>query len=58
VAALNGPGPVDDEYMLEAIFDDYLVLRHVPTGAGKFLKLAQRRWVPDPPRHPEESPRD
>jgi hypothetical protein len=58
VVTLLGPGPLDDEYVVEAVFDDYLVLRHVPTGVGQFLALAQRQPVLEPSRDPEESPRD
>jgi hypothetical protein len=58
VVNLHGPGPLDDEYVVEAVFDEYLVLRHVPTGVGKFLQLTQRLQVPEPPREPEDSPRD
>ncbi len=55
---LRGPVPLDDEYVVEAVFDDYLVVRHVPTGAGWFLAFAQRRPVAGPPRDPEDSERD
>lgn len=58
IVTLHGPGRLDDEYMVEAVFDDYLVLRHGPTGVGKFLQLAPRQQVLEPPRDPEDSPRD
>jgi hypothetical protein len=58
VVNLHGPGPLDDEYVVDAVFDDYLVVRHVPTSVGTFLELTQRRQVSEPPRDPEESPRD
>jgi hypothetical protein len=58
VVTLHGPGPLDDEYVVEAVFDDYLVLRHVPTGAGQFLALTRRQAVVQPPRDPEDLPRD
>jgi hypothetical protein len=58
VVNLRGPGPLDDEYVVDAAFDDYLVVRHVPTSVGTFLELTQRRQVSEPPRDPEESPRD
>lgn len=58
VVTLRGPGRLDDEYMVEAVFDDYLVLRHVPTGFGRFLQFAHRRAGIEPPRDPEDSPRD
>jgi hypothetical protein len=58
IVTLRGPGPLDDEYVVEAMFDEYLVLRHVPTGVGKFLEYARRQQVVVPPQDPEESPRD
>lgn len=58
IVNLRGPGPIDDEYVVDAVFDEYLVLRHVPTSIGKFLELAQRRHVVEPPRDPEEWARD
>jgi hypothetical protein len=58
VFTVRGPLALDDEYVVEAVFDDYLVLRHVPTGAGKFLALTQRLQVVGPPRDPEDAPRD
>jgi hypothetical protein len=59
IVTLNGPARLDDEYEVEDVFDDYLVLRHVPTGAGQFLSLApQRQAVQRPPQDPEDSPHD
>jgi hypothetical protein len=55
---LRGPAPLDDEYVVEGMFDEYLVIRHLPTGAGHFLPLVQRLQVIAPPADPEESPRD
>jgi hypothetical protein len=55
---LRGPGPLDDDYLVEGMFDEYLVIRHLPTGAGHFLPLVQRLQVIGPPADPEESPRD
>lgn len=58
IVTLRGPGPLDDEYVVDAVFDDYLVIRHVPSGVGKFLPLRQRKPAVGPPQDPEESPRD
>lgn len=58
IVTLSGPGPLDDEYVIEAMFDDYLMLRHVPTGVGKFLQYARRQQVVEPMRDPEDSPHD
>jgi len=57
IVTLSGPGPLDDEYAVEAMFDGYLVLRHVPSGTGRFLEYS-RKQVVGPPRDPEESPHD
>lgn len=58
VVTLHGPGPVDDEYVAEAVFDDYLVLRHLPTSAGHFLRLERHPQAPAPPQDPEDAARD
>lgn len=58
IVTLRGPGPLDDEYVVEAVFDEYLVLRHVPTGVGKFVEYARRQQVAESPRDPEDSPHD
>ena len=58
VVTLQGPAPLDDEYVVEAVFDDYLVLRHIPSGVGKFLPLVRRQQVLESPRDPEDSPHD
>ena len=58
VVTLQGPGPVDDEYAVEGIFEDYLVLRHLPSGAGTFVALAQRLKLVAAPGDPEDSARD
>jgi hypothetical protein len=58
IVTLRGPGPLDDEYVVEAMFDEYLMLRHVPTGVGKFLEYARRQQVVEPPQDPEDSPHD
>lgn len=58
IVTLSGPGRLDDDYEVEALFDDYLVLRHLPSGAGTFLELTPRGRGPREPRDPEEWPRD
>jgi len=58
IVTLSGAAPVDDEYVVDAVFDEYLVLRHVPTGAGRFLEFARRQHVVEPARDPEQTPRD
>lgn len=58
VVTLQGPGPLDDEYAVEAVFDDYLVVRHGPSGTGSFLPTAPHRRASSPAQDPEASPRD
>lgn len=58
VVTLQGPGPLDDEYAVEAVFDDYLVVRHGPTGTGTFVPTAPQRRAAGPAQDPESSPRD
>jgi hypothetical protein len=58
VVNLRGPGPLDDEYVVDAVFDEYLVVRHVPTSVAKFLAFARPLQGADLHRDPEESPRD
>lgn len=58
IVTLRGPQPLDDEYEVDAVFDDYLVLRHTPTGFGMFLRFAPRPMAFEPPRNAEDSPRD
>ncbi|MCZ4314203.1 hypothetical protein O4H66_12400 [Comamonadaceae bacterium G21597-S1] len=58
VLTLDGPGPIDDEYVVEAMFDDYLVLRHVQSGAGTFLQYGRRQRAIQTQQDPEEIPYD
>jgi hypothetical protein len=58
VVTLRGPGPLDEEYRVEAVFADYLLIRHGPTGRGSFLPLGQRRAVTEPLPGPEDSAQD
>lgn len=57
-ATLSRPGPLDDEYAVEALFDDYLVIRHLPSGAGRFLALERRQPLPAALMDPEAFPHD
>jgi hypothetical protein len=56
--SLARPGPLDDQYLVEAVFDDYIVIRHVPTGVGQFLPLVHRLPATAASPDPEASPRD
>ena len=58
-----GPGPLDDEYVVEAIGDDQVLLRHVPTASARFVDLAVRAASPQalplsPGLPPESFPAD
>ena len=41
---VRGLGPIDENYVVEAIHDDHLVLRHVATGAQQALGLEARNY--------------
>ena len=42
---VRGAGPLDADYLVEALFDDHLVLRYVPLDARQVLELASRQPV-------------
>ena len=58
VATVQGPGPLDDEYVVEAVMEHRLLLRHVPSGVGRFVELVARRAPAEPPSAPEDSAQD
>ena len=58
IVSLREPGPLDDEYVVEAVYDDYLLIRHAPTGVGTFLEFTRRQPALASARDPEDSPRD
>ncbi len=58
VVTLNGPGPLDDDYVVDAIFDGYVMVRHVPTASSRFLPLAARPATTPLPASPEDSAQD
>jgi hypothetical protein len=41
---VRGLGPLDENYAVEAIRDDHLLLRHIPTGAQQALALESRNY--------------
>lgn len=41
--ALRAPGPLDDEYAVDAILDQQVLLRHVPSSAAQFVELTARQ---------------
>jgi hypothetical protein len=40
---VHGPGPLDDDYAVDAIEDGYLLLRHLSSGTSHILELAARQ---------------
>jgi hypothetical protein len=40
---VHGPGPLDDDYAVDAIEDGYLVLRHLSSGTSHILELVARQ---------------
>jgi hypothetical protein len=55
---LRAPGHLDAEYVVEAIFEDRVLLRHLPTSTGQFLELKTSQVVSLPPPPPESYPPD
>jgi hypothetical protein len=58
IVTVRGAAQLDDEYSVDAVFDEYLVVRHIPTGVGRFLSLAKRQQSAELPGDPEDLPRD
>ena len=58
VITVHGPGEVDDAYEVDALFDDYLVLRHRPSGVGTVLRFGTDAAQAVRPVDPELSPHD
>ena len=42
---VSAVGPLDDEYVVDAIEETYLRLRHLPSGTSHILELASRQTV-------------
>jgi len=42
---VSAAGPLDDEYVVDAIEESYLRLRHLPSGTSHLLELASRQTV-------------
>ena len=55
---VRGPGPIDDEYVVDAIQDGLLVLRFVPSGSTQVLDLASRQPAAMPGWSADDSPQD
>ena len=43
---VRGTGPVADGYEVDALLDDLLVLRHVPSGTQQLIELTARESLP------------
>jgi hypothetical protein len=45
---LRAPGPIDERYQVDAIFEDRIVIRYLPLGTEQVLALSAREYgVPD-----------
>jgi hypothetical protein len=51
-------GPLDDRYEVDAILDDFLVLRYLPLGIRQVLELASRQHEAIPYGSAAETPPD
>jgi hypothetical protein len=54
---VHGPGPLDDDYAVDAIEDGYLILRHLSSGTSHILELAVRQQS-IPAAAVQETPQD
>ena len=55
---VRGPGPLADDYVVDEILDDALVIRHVPSGTRESLPFAAVASAPAPVGSPDDSPQD
>lgn len=55
---LLGPGPLDEEYAIDAILERQVLLRHVPTSSSRFVDLAVSQVAAAPAMAPADSPAD
>ena len=58
VLAVRGPGPLAEDYDVETIEVDYMVLRYLPLDEQQVLPLETRSYAIAPPASPDESPQD
>ena len=54
---VRGTGPVADDYDVDALLDNLVVLRHVPSGARQVIEMAAHDYQPLS-GSPEDFPRD
>ena len=55
---LRAPGPLDDEFAVDAILEHQVLLRHLPTGRGQFIELTPRQATTEMPASPDTYPQD
>lgn len=55
---VHGPGPLDDDYTVDAIEDGYLVLRHLSSGTSHILELVARQHSIPAAASVPETPQD
>ena len=58
VVVLQGPGPLDQAHVVEAVLDNALLLRHLPSGRGLLLPQEARAPVAWAVHDPETLDRD
>jgi hypothetical protein len=51
-------GPLDDQYQVDEIHDDRLVLRYLPLGVQQVLGLSSQQYAFIPNASPEDTPQD
>jgi hypothetical protein len=42
---VRGPGPLDEQYQVDEVYDDHLVIRYLPLGTRQVLELASRQYA-------------
>ena len=58
VLTVRGPGPLSEDYEVEAVLEDRLVVRYVPLGEVQFVRLAAQPYAIAPLTAPEDTPQD
>ena len=55
---VRGPGPLTEDYEVDAVLENLLVLRYLPSGAQQTLELSSRQPPAIPYSSPAESEQD
>lgn len=58
ILTVSGTGPLGDGYVVDAIQEDHLVLRHEQLGESQILPLTRQRQAGSPVGSPEDTPQD